>query len=820
MIRKLFLTMLFVGAFLLGGCALFSTQGPRSPGIGGGATPPRESAVAGLQEVSPEAESQWRLPDHLADEGAGNFHRVVTGAGLLAPQALELAAGPGGRLEYFLDVDGSDDELTYRFQFLSTQGTGRLNIAAIDKNGRTVATVGYVFTGVLPARNGQAAWIDRRLSNNYQGGWVHDRLRPAELFATQFLSFAADAVVRYRVGIETGHGQHALVTELKSAGSQVEGTKITWQLAPRKIVQGETHSFVAVVANVTDRVLENLTVRLQEPFGYGLVAVGSLERKIERLSPAETIALTWQVRGQRDSAVNLGQPWELRLSVNKTPAPAVTRVDVVDPAPGKIFYVMTEDLEPIDAAGYPTAWGNQNGWLDPEEYRVQLIHKAEALNRIAEKHGAFWTHYLAMPALAAGDWAAARSAKPDWRTTLEQVRQSVRDQSKRGHEYALHLHSDYDPEVPGNLLSYHPPTDGLWANHLRHGWSHSFPDEGTIHQRGSRTGILYYHLREISKLTAGYPGGEILTARTGSFDFGNGPDSEAMSMRAYRRVGLWGNSDADGNAGGITAGDYRRALYLTPPDDINAPATDLKKLGIVEFRPTPRKFIMYDVDNAASLNAKARQGVQEFTEGGRVQAGIHSIVGFSHAMFIMGLPDWRSTVGRHYQDLDEHLAFLKREYVDKGLLHFATATTLVREYLDYYWPEPLALTGPLLRESKLGLEFALDLLGRYIPVDKEHRHLLTLKIPVRFWGSGLHATLMKNGQPDQVVLLSGDRYELSFVWDDRQDQYVLVIGQRVARPPAVSGKTLLERPTPQRQVPPLPRQPANLLRNDWQPRFR
>ena len=271
MIRKLFLTMLFAGAFLLGGCALFSAQGPRSPGLGGGATPPRESAVAGLQEQSPEAESQWRLPDHLADEGAGNFHRVVTGAGLVAPQALELAAGPGGRLEYFLDVDGSDDELTYRFQFLSTQGTGRLNIAAIDKNGRTVATVGYVFTGVLPARNGQAAWIDRRLSNNYQGGWVHDRLRPAELFATQFPSFAADAVVRYRVGIETGHGQHALVTELKSAGSQVEGTKITWQLAPRKIVQGEAHSFVAVVANVTDRVLENLTVRLQEPFGYGLV---------------------------------------------------------------------------------------------------------------------------------------------------------------------------------------------------------------------------------------------------------------------------------------------------------------------------------------------------------------------------------------------------------------------------------------------------------------------------------------------------------------------------------------------------------------------
>lgn len=75
--------------------------------------------------------------------------------------------------------------------------------------------------------------------------------------------------------------------------------------------------------------------------------------------------------------------------------------------------------------------------------------------------------YLAMPVLEAGEWAAAQSAGQPAELVLDQVRQSVRDQSKRGHEYALHLHSDYDPEVPGNVLSYHPPVGGLWANHLR-----------------------------------------------------------------------------------------------------------------------------------------------------------------------------------------------------------------------------------------------------------------------------------------------------------------------------------------------------------------
>lgn len=815
------LIILFCCLFLLSGCGLLPKNLSSLPGGGNGTAPVTQRTVAGLKELPPEAARHWRLQENLISEGTENFFRVVSGAGLLAPQALELAAGPAARLTYFLDMDSSDDELNYRFQFLSTQGTGRLHIDAVGRDGRKVATVGYVFTGALPAPSGNTVWIDRRLPNNYQGGWLQEHIRPTELFARQFPSFAADAVVRYRVGIESGNGQHALITELKSAGSQVEGTKIVWRSAPQKAVQGEVHALVSEVVNATDKELANLTIRLHEPYGYGLIALGPLEQKIPRLAAGEKTSLTWRIRAQRASTVNLGQPWELRLSVNKTMAPAVVRMDVADPAPGKIFYVMTEDLEPIDAAGYPTAWGNQNGWLDAEEFRVQLIHKAEALNRIAEKHGAFWTHYLAMPVLEAGEWAAAQSPKPNWRTVLDQVRQSVRDQSKRGHEYALHLHSDYDPEVPGNVLSYHPPTDGLWANHLRHGWAHSFPDEGNIHQRGSRTGILFHHLREISKLTVGYPGGEILTARTGSFDFGNGPEAEAMSMRAYRLVGLWGNSDADGNAGGITSGDYRRALYLTPPDDINAPAADLKKLGVVEFRPTPRQLIMYDVDNTASLNEKARQGVNEFVDDGKVRAGVHSIVGFSHAMFIMGLPDWKSTVGKHYQALDEHLAFLKREYVQKGLLQFGTATTLVREYLDYYWPEPLVLLGPLLRETTVGLEFALDFLGRNIPVDPDHRHRLTLKLPIRYWDSGLHATLLKNGQPTQVVLLSGDRYELSFVWDSRQDQYLLVIGQKAPGKPAVAGKNLLERPpAPGGQAPPLPRQPGNLFRNDLQPRFR
>ena len=49
--------------------------------------------------------------------------------------------------------------------------------------------------------------------------------------------------------------------------------------------------------------------------------------------------------------------------------------------------------------------GNANGFMDPEEYRIQMIDKPRALNRIAERHGARWTHFWTTTQLAAARWA-------------------------------------------------------------------------------------------------------------------------------------------------------------------------------------------------------------------------------------------------------------------------------------------------------------------------------------------------------------------------------------------------------------------------------
>ena len=142
-------------------------------------------------------------------------------------------------------------------------------------------------------------------------------------------------------------------------------------------------------------------------------------------------------RGSRDS-VSDGEALKPKVSVA-----------VADPRPGMIYYVMTEDLEPIDSAGYPAAWGNANGWLEPQELSVQMVAKAETVNNIAGKYGAKWTHYIAMPVLQAAGWAATQSSSGQWLKIIAEIKQSITSQSALGHEYALHMHSDYDPYLPG-----------------------------------------------------------------------------------------------------------------------------------------------------------------------------------------------------------------------------------------------------------------------------------------------------------------------------------------------------------------------------------
>lgn len=748
---------------LIGGCSLPSSSLPQ---------------VAGLESKNGWEQSRWELPQGIVSQGTGNIFRVVTGAGLNGPDALELAAGGAGHLTYSIETAGADGTAVLRLQFLSTQGTGRIKLAALNQNGDELAGMGWVITGVVPKDTSTSRWIDKRSYLNYTGNWIDAEYRCADLLAPQLTNLPATAVHRYRLTVEAGQGQHVLITSFAFAGSPQPLLTIT-PLAPTITASvGSTVSIEADVQNRSSQIVKQAAVALIEPYGYGIVVNDRQEQKLDHILPGETRRLTWEVTAARPHSININKPWKIGFAVNGVQARAEVTAAVTDNRQGKIFYVMTEDLEAIDGAGYTIPWGNQNGWLDPEELKVQIVGKAEKLNNIANTYGAKWTHYLAWPLIKAATWAAGFSATGQWPETVAAISQSVRNETARGHEYGIHLHMDYDPYLPGNVLSYHKDTDGLWANHLRHGWAHSLGTEGSFGDYTSRTGTLYEYQAIMDQLSAASAQGQLITARMGSFDFGAGGESEAMSTRVYRRVGLWASSDADGNEGRSTAGAYGQEIYFAKPDDINTAAEDLKQIGLVEFRPTPRTFINYDTQSAAVMNKLADEGVQFFTDPhGTVKPGIHGIIGFTHAMFVMGQGDWKSTEGGQFTVIDNHLRYLTEAYVNKGTVTYGTAGEMVRAWLHYHTPEPVVLYGKKLSSSAFGVsEYAVEILGEGIPIDSQHRHTVSIKIPLYLRDSTYKAQILKNGVPiaSQWGRPSPDN-NISFLLDESKAIYTLKV---------------------------------------------
>ncbi|WP_346353673.1 hypothetical protein [Azotosporobacter soli] len=720
------------------------------------------SPPAALQADAAVA-ARWQLAERLYESGGGNVKRSLRSA--QGEELLELAAGPDGVLRYSVESNvGRNATASYDLQFLSTQGTGRISLEALDSEGQVLASRNMAFTGaLLPGQQ------DRRYLDNYQGNWIKETLSSQEMTNT------GAKAVRYRLSVEAGQGQHVLLRAFaletdwrRSLSAQLTGPTKTLQ-------RGDSATLTAELVNQSGRMIDNAVLALQEPLGYGVMLQDGAQRLSGPWPEGEKRSFQWTVKAQRADAVNMNQPWPLVLTLNGTPL-AQTKLSVADERPGEIFYVMTEDLEPMDAAGYPTAWGNQSGWLQPEEYRGQLIGKAEALNRIADKAGAKWTHYIAWPAVRAAEWAAERSAKNEWRQVVADIRTSVAQEAAKGHEYGVHMHGDYDPELPGNVLSYDPVSDGLWANHLKHGWSHLLEKEGTLGDPISRAGMLYRYQRILDQLTADSPQGQIITSRAGSFDFGNGAESEAASSRAYRAVGLWGSTDADGNQGGLTSGAYGNEIYLAGSSDINHPTATLADAALVEFRPTPRINIAYDLQSASVMNAKADEGMRYFAADGRVMSGVHGIIGFTHAMFVMGDGDWRSTSGGQFRALEEHLTYLKQRYVETQLLRFGTAGDLVRAYLDYYAPRPVVLYGQRLKDGWLRSEYALQILGRDIPVDAEHPHTVKVKYPLYHREDAFRVRVLKDGKP--IYSTSGlptPENDIAFLLDDKTASYTLEI---------------------------------------------
>lgn len=690
-------------------------------------------------------------------------------------RALTLLAEHAGitRLTQQVRTESPFTRLRYKANFLSTRGNGQVRVAALAEDGQQLAALGWVVSGELPPSASNEKWYDLRVPLNTLGNWLEQDILLAERLMQENPELDLKKIKGYQVDFIVSDGQHGIFTDVHLLEQSRAALRLQVLNASAVRSMGEKFTVSTKITNMGSAVQQDVVVRALEPYGWGLV-VQEATQKIERIMPGETKVVDWIITAQRPSTVNLGDPWELSFQIEDGAQPEKTVVMVEDHRPGTVYYVMTDDLEPIDGAGYAKAYGNRNAWLDPEEFQGQLVQKAERLNAIAGVYGAKWSHYIAWTAVTGAQWAATQSKTGVWPLVIKEIERSVQTQSSAGHEYAIHMHSDYDQRFPNAILQYDADTDGFWANHRRHGWAHNLSELGTPEEIASRTGSLYYYHARLTELMRNSEQGQIITARAGSFDFGDVAAEESKSIEAYRRAGLMAGSDADGNQGGAVATSYANSLYFTGTDDINKPARELRQTGILQFKPTPEKLIAYDTDNANTLNQKVAAGLSALTQQGRIMAGVHAIIGFTHAMFIMGEGDWQSLEGGQFTEIDRHLAYVRQNFVQPGLLQYATSSELAKAYWDYYTPQLMAVYGVEQRRGRGEFIYPIQLLGSQIPVDQGHIHRVTMKYPLYLRETAYKVEVRKNGQTIMKTWGVPTPFnDLVFEVDDRNAVYTM-----------------------------------------------
>ena len=589
-----------------------------------------------------------------------------------------------------------------------------------------------------------------------------------------------------------------------------DSPRITLPVESLSLAAGDRRAVAINVHNPGPAAL-NLSVEAREPFGFGVLAEPLTPMPFD-LAAGEQKQVHWEITAQRPSEVNLGRTWDLEFVLRcgrQECCTACLPVEVADPEPGQIYYVLTEDCETFDGGELTgdyrdnpqrLAMGNRNNFMDPQEYRVQMAEKPDAMNRIADKYGARWTHFWCTSQRFAAEWAAGQSLTGEWQKVIALLGESIRRGCER-HEYAPHIHFGYEPDSslpPQPRLLYDKATDGLIPNefwdpetkqgHRYHGWDGARKGISYVKALGafsdpdSKIGSLFKAYRYLAGLQRGRR--QPLGARTGASDFGVSPEDQRISTLAHLRTGLIANADAGYYE---ATGQYPRGrqAYFCLPSDIEKEIADLSQAALVQFKaPTVRL-------DAASLDALDAWFDQRWkgllTDDGGIAPGVHALVAYTHAMFMKGGSGrMEDTEGGDFVKLDRHLEYVTTRHPE---VRFATMTEAALEFLDYYTPALKAVIEPQSEraEQEGGIvRFRIRLLGRAIPVSPQRRHLVAVKPPAWLLPDQVQMVrVLRDGQEiARFSALQSPGADLPFDVDRRDALYELVLHLRhpAARP--------------------------------------
>jgi hypothetical protein len=573
---------------------------------------------------------------------------------------------------------------------------------------------------------------------------------------------------------------------------------LAWVQIPQSLEINQASTVIVEVRN-NGSIPSNLEISMELPYGFGLDFQWDCETKFQ-LQGGQSTQLAGTIRALRPSEVNLGKAWEIACSLHSQDreiARVSAAIDVADRSAGTIFYILTEDCETFDGGrstgnySGSAVLGNHNGFMDPEDYRVQMIDKPNALNQIAEKHGACWTHFWTATQRFAAEWAAGISQTGAWSKLCEDLDDSIRKGSRR-HEYAPHIHFDFEPNSllpPQPRLLYDAKTDGILPNeyyhpvdnpeHKYHGWDGArkgiayVKAEGSFAETDSKIGSLRKSTRYLARLTFG--GKLSITTRTGAGDFGASAEDLLISKRAVLANGLFANSDAGlyGNTGNHPRG---RQLYFCRTDNLELEIEKLEDASIVQLRGPE---VHLEGVSLSELNAWFDRRLQACQT-----AGVHAIVTMTHAMFMRGQPDpYRDTTGGDFEKLDQHLNYIRMRYPQ---VRFVTASEAALEFLDYYLPELKAVaTQPRIHALDGSMViYTIRILGKGIPLSAAKPRKVTVQIPAFIDPEEiLSLTVLENGEVIATALpIAGQLPEVEFTVRDREGYELQVMSSKNKNP--------------------------------------
>ena len=628
---------------------------------------------------------------------------------------------------------------------------------------RPLLAAAAAIDALLDAAESQSEWQPAHLAIE----WLSTDNRNKRITATATLVKHDKERIKFRV---EGRSEDAILyrgyIEFSNCSQRRDGELFRVLKAPRAISLGATG-----VIRLDFKTNAHFEVRL--PCGRGLRLVSSPSLHV----PSGPLAL--EVIADRPHEVNLGSPWTILLSAGKGEVKQTVefKIEVPDPEPGRIFYILTEDCETFDGGpltgnyGPSEVFGNHNNFMDPQDYLVQMVEKPSRMNEIADKVGARWTHFWAAPQRFGAEWAHSQSSTGAWEQVIEAMDASIRAGSVR-HEYAPHLHCDYEPASslpPQPRLVYDSATDGILPNdyydpvdnptHKYHDWDGAARGGPGIKALGSwddvnsKAGSLFKSLNYVSRQQA--DSRHTLIGRTGSYDFGGNANDQEISTQAYETLGLRANSDARITTEETIPGGH---LFWCRRDDRLQRIASLEDAALVQLAVT-RDFSFHVIDDVNGWFEKHWPSCQG--------KGVHALSLMTHAMFMRGVPDaFTSLTGGSFAVLEQHLAWVRDHYPRS---EFATATEAVTEFLDYYSPNLIAIVDPRLiggDPAQGRFLFSVRLLGKGIHVDAEHPAQVRFIAPALFQPSVVREVTVRQGS---TVLGRASGHELTIVMDTRDE---------------------------------------------------